>query len=621
MIIRVALLFALLTQAIGIFAAPWTSSGPAGGVTRALVAAEANPQLMYLASSGGLFRTDDGGATWSTITGSLADPVVLTLAPSDPAVVIVASGSGQLHRSDDRGATWRIIGAGLPPAPDISAIAIDPRNADVVYAGTRCGSVFIKGPVVQWHEKAGVFKSVDGGATFVNVSAGLDGFQLCVDELALDPLDADTVYVTPMFGDRGYPRSDDGGATWVASPTRVPGGGAILDPSHSNVLYGTSHGELLRSENRGATWELQPPTLLPTGRLLDSGTLTSLALDPAVPRFFFGGRHGAFRSGDRGATVLPLGGAAREATHGIVFDPTTNILTIGTVSGVYQSSGWPWDAWRMLDTGDRSRPMRNVLPSRVDPATAFAGTTTQLYVTHDYGRSWAPYAPSLPGFRADQTVSFAAIDASETIYAVGENDDRSQALFRWTAGASAWTRMALPLNERFARIFVNDDDPSALYLATHSGSLTREVLFRTTDDGATWERVESIVRPESAEGPVVSRSEPNVMYVAGRHNELEFAMYRSTDRGVTWTATPLPVRAEVSIAIDPHEADLVYIASYELGVFRSRDSGRTWTSISGNVPDGIRRIALSGDGNVLHAATEMGMWELRIGASRIRAVR
>lgn len=616
MIIRTALLLALFMPVIDTFGATWISSGPAGGATRALVAAEENPRLMYLASSGGLFRTEDGGATWSTITGSLVDPVVLTLAPSDPDVVIVATDSGRLHRSDDRGETWRIIGAGLPPAPDISAIAIDPRNANVVYAGTRCGAVFIKGPVVQWHEKAGVFKSVDGGATFVNVSAELEGFQLCVEELALDPLNPDTVYVTPLFGDSGWPRSDDGGATWVASPTRVPGGGAIVDPVNSNVLYGTARGEFLRSEDRGATWELQLPTLLPGGRVLELGTLTSLTLDPAVPRFFFGGREGAFRSGDRGASVLPLEGAGREATKGIVFDPTTNVLTIGTESGVYQSSGWPWDTWRMLDTGDRSRPMRNVLPSRLDAAAAFAATATQVYVTRDYGRSWALYAPSLPGYRADQRTTFVAIDASDTIYAVGESDDHSQSLFRWTVGSGAWTSVPLPLNETFAHIFINDDDPTALYIGDHS----RDVLFRTRDGGATWERVASI-RPPSLDDPVVSRSNPEVLYVGGRHSELDFAIYRSADGGVTWTALPLPVRSEISIAVDPEDANTLYIASYVDGVFRSRDGAKSWTSITGNIPDGIRRIALSDDGKVLHAATDHGMWELMLRPARVRAIR
>lgn len=618
MIIRTALLLVLSLPAISAAGAPWTSSGPAGGETRALVAAEDDRRLMYAASSGGVFRTDDGGASWHTVTGPIADPVTLTLAPSDPGVVIVATRTGVLYRSDDHGGNWRTIGAGLPPSPAIRAIAIDPRNANVVYAGMGCGAVFVKGPVVQWHENAGVFKSVDGGVTFTNASAGLEGFQLCVDELALDPLNADTVYVTPTFGDSGYPRSDDGGATWVASPTRVPGGGAIVDPANANVLYGTAHGEFLRSENRGATWELQLPTLLPAGRALELGTLTSLALDPAVPRFFFGGRQGAFRSGDRGASVLPLGGAGREATRGIVFDPATSVLTIGTVSGVYQSSGWPWDEWRMLDTGDRSRPVRTVLPSRVDAATAFAATTTHIYVTHDYGRSWAPYAPSLPGFRADQNMSFAAIDASDTIFAVGENDDRSQTLFRWTAGASEWARMAPPVvNGRFNWFYVDDDDPSAFYVAAYDGNASRYLTFRTRDGGTTWERGPSIVRPFGVNAHVVSRSDPNVMYVAGGT-----AVYRSADRGVTWIEVPIPAGSTFdTIAVDPRDADTIYIASYDRSVFRSRDGGRTWTSITGNIPDGIRRIALSDDGNVLHAATEQGVWELRIGAPRIRAVR
>lgn len=599
----------------------WSSHGPAGGETRVLVAARANPEILYVASAGGVFRSDDGGSSWRTITGPVLDPVELAIAPSDADVVIAASGASKtLYRSGDGGAQWRVIGAGLPPSADISAIAIDPRNANIVYAGARCGAIFGRGPVVQWHEAAGLFKSVDGGATFFNSSSGMTGFQVCVQDLSIDPRNPDSLYATPIYGDSGWARSDDAGATWHTAPdrARVPGGDVVYDPGNPRVGFGATHGTVIMSTDGGKHWELRVPTHLETGRVAQFGSVHAVALDPAVPRLFIGSDDGTYRTGDAVATILPLAGPAREKTLGVVINDVTGALTIGTESGVHQSAGWPWDQWRLLDTGDRSRPMQSVLPSRRDARTVYAATSTHLFVTRDDGLTWMPYAGPLPDYRFDQRMRFEAIDANDTIYAIGTNDNGSETLFRKTLGSSTWTPIPPPLFHTIRRVYVNDDEPSIVYANSF------ETTFRTADGGTTWEpAVPRIQTPrEAIDDPVISRADPDVVYVSGREpGSFKFVLYRSTDGGQTWTANAVPNDEHVwSVAADPRLAGTVYIATTRGDVYRSRNGGVTWTLLTANLPRGVQEIALNHDGSILHVATDRGMWERQVRTSRRRPV-
>lgn len=615
--IRIAVSLLLsMTLAVSMHAATWTSNGPAGGETRELISAHGNPRLLYVASTGGLFRSIDGGATWRTISGPVTNPTELAIAPSDPEILIAGTASGAMFRSDDGGLTWRRVGEGLPPSIDIGDIAIDPRNPDVVYVGARCGAIFGGAPRGQWHEASGLFKSTDGGATFVVSSTGLVGFQTCVNEVAVDPLNPDTLYATPIYSDSGWARSDDAGATWYTSSSRLPGGGVFVDPSNPNVLYGTGGGALLRSTDGGAIWQLQVPTNLATGGVLSIGNAVSFAIDPAIPRFFFAGPDGAYRSGDRGGSVVPLGGPAREATAGIVFDPASGTLTIGTETGVYQSSGWPWEQWRTVDTGDRRAPTRMVLPSRLDANTIYATSGTRVFVSHDDGLTWELHASTVMDSVAEQQLTVVAIDAADTLYALG---DHSRSLFRWTRGSQAWTRVDAPPLYSFAAVFVLEDEPSAVYVADG------QLMYRTRDAGATWEPVAPRFpsMPYATAGvPATTARDSGVFYVGGRDPELDFVLYRSVDDGITWTAKPLPPGvSQISVAVDPRNADVVYIASYNGGVYRSRDGGETWTSLTGNLPLEVLDIALSRDGTVLHAATAGGVWELRVAPARMRAIR
>src|SRR5215813_9158251 len=144
-----------------------------------------------------IFKSEDRGESWTAV-GSLPD--VLTLTP-DPTVVgtLYAGSSVGLYKSVNGGATWTLSANGLPREP-VKAIVIDPKNTNVVYAGTsnppRTGTVY---------------KSVDSGANWMKSDAGLNA--RLVNALAISPSNSNTIFAGTLSG---MFKSVDGGANWVA---------------------------------------------------------------------------------------------------------------------------------------------------------------------------------------------------------------------------------------------------------------------------------------------------------------------------------------------------------------------------------------------------------------------
>ena len=639
-----------------LFAATWTSHGPEGGSVVSLVAAPSNPRTMYLASAGGVFRSGDGGASWRRLTVPNVAVSRLAVDPHDPSTVLLGSSSlgGSILRSRDGGETWAAAGQGLPPALQLSALLFDPRDSNVVYVGSHCGPIFKGSPSPAWHEGAGVFKSTDGGATFAAASSGMQSFQICVTQLSIDPVDPDTLYATPVYNDSGYARSDDGARTWTKAATIVPGGGVVGDPGDPQRRYGTGSGFFLTSADGGQTWAPVEPRILDSGQLLTFG-IWSLAFDPAAPRLFLGGGQGAYRSGAGGEFVLALPGPARESVHAVVFDPTSGVLTIGTVSGVYQSPGYPWTDWRALPTGDRSRGMDRVAASPRNPSVVYATSIGKLFVSRDSGLSWSVFGESIPLLLSQVgNVGGVTVDAAETIYVLSSVSGRSR-VYKRPAGAQQWVDVTPP-SEPFGQLVADPKTPGVIYvvgfgtfLVTRDGGGTWENLFtpapagyanalaidpddsnilyaatvdglyRSSDGGTSW--VRSLNEADSLSQVVVSPADSSTVYADGRDAQFRRVFYRSRDRGQSWTpVSHLPgANIAVSMVADVRDAQTVYLSGN--GVYRTRDGGATWENLGGGAPlRSVTRLALSSNGAVLHAATQQGMWRLAL-VSRKRAVR
>jgi photosystem II stability/assembly factor-like uncharacterized protein len=208
----------------------WRNIGPfRGGRTKAVDGIASQPHVFYAgAVNGGVWKTTDAGRTWSPIfdeqpTGSIG---AIAVAPSNPNVIYVGSGEGMqrpdlstgdgVYKSTDAGRTWTRLG--LRDGQQIPQIVVDPRNADRLF-------VAVLGHPYGPNAERGIYRSTNGGRTFERVlfkddnTGGVD--------IALDPVDSNVVYAS-LWEARQGPwengawtgpgsglfKSVDGGTTW-----------------------------------------------------------------------------------------------------------------------------------------------------------------------------------------------------------------------------------------------------------------------------------------------------------------------------------------------------------------------------------------------------------------------
>ena len=239
----------------------WRNVGPfrAGRVTAVSGVLQDDRTFYMGATGGGVWKTTDAGINWRNVSdgyfrsGSVG---AIAVAPSDPQIVYVgmgehcirietfASGDG-MYRSADGGKTWTHIG--LETSHQISAIKVDPTNPDIVYVAVQ-GSPW--GP----HEGRGVHKSVDGGKTWSLILAG--GPDVGASDLAMDAKDPTILYAAMWKHDQepwhgyqiasggpgsGLYKSVDAGRTWKPIQNGMPASvgriGVAVSGADSNRLY------------------------------------------------------------------------------------------------------------------------------------------------------------------------------------------------------------------------------------------------------------------------------------------------------------------------------------------------------------------------------------------------
>ncbi len=237
----------------------------------------------------GLFRSDDGGMSWTHVAGLREHPSrpqwqpgngglclhSIVAHPTDGQRMWVGISAVGTFETTDGGRSWearnRGVRADFVPGPPpefgqcVHKLGLHPAQAETLYQQNHCG----------------VYRSDDGGRQWTEITAGLPsqfGFPL-----AVHPHDAQTVYVIPLNGDdRGRHmidgsaavwRSRDRGASWQRLSTGLPQAGAYLGVLReamatdslepAGVYFGTSTGQLFASRDEGETWSLAADFLPP----------------------------------------------------------------------------------------------------------------------------------------------------------------------------------------------------------------------------------------------------------------------------------------------------------------------------------------------------------------------
>jgi photosystem II stability/assembly factor-like uncharacterized protein len=274
-------------------AASWNEAnvGMPNTAIRSIASATPPGPIFAGATSGKVYRSDDGGLSWLPNPAVVSDDQISALAvdPTNPAIVYAGTfGTRGIHKSSDGGATWSPLSTGSPAPLNGYALVVDPTNPAIVYAAGF----------------GGVFRSTQGGNNWVHVNSG--GHPLPV-ALVLDPANPSTLYAGADPGTAtnfpGVFKTTNGGGLWSAVNTGLPsvGGTGVqalaLDPASGAVYVGLENLGVHKTINGGASWT-------PASTGLTNLDVTSLRVDPGSPSTVYAGTRiaGVSRSVDGGAT-------------------------------------------------------------------------------------------------------------------------------------------------------------------------------------------------------------------------------------------------------------------------------------------------------------------------------
>jgi photosystem II stability/assembly factor-like uncharacterized protein len=351
----------------------WRCIGPAimGGRIDDFVVVERNPSVIYAATaSGGVWKTVSNGVTWAPIfddqtTSSIGD---IAVAPSNPDVVWAGTGEANnrqssswgdgVFKSTDGGRTWKNMG--LRDTHHIGRVIIHPANPDIVYVAA-LGHLW--GP----NKERGVFKTSDGGKTWTNTKF-IDENTGFVD-LAMDPQSPDTLYAAAYQRQRsawgfngggtgsGLYKTTDGGETWVKLTAGLPEGviGRIgldiyrRDPRIVYALVEHPIGGIYRSDDKGLTWKKMSST--------DPRPMyySQVRIDPNNDQRIWALGAAMYYSEDGGKSFsTDLMRSIHTDHHGMWIDPSdSNHLLVGGDGGIEVSydRGLTWDFINTLPLG------------------------------------------------------------------------------------------------------------------------------------------------------------------------------------------------------------------------------------------------------------------------------
>jgi photosystem II stability/assembly factor-like uncharacterized protein len=644
----------------------WRNIGPQrGGRCVAVAGDPAEPRVFYFgAVNGGVWKTESGGITWRNVSDGFfrsASVGAVAVAPSDRNVVVVgmgeacirgnvSSGDG-VYRSDDGGATWRHLG--LADTRHIARVRIDPRDPDRIYVAA-LGHAFGPNP------ERGVYRTTDGGAHWQRVLYVDDTAGAC--DLSLDPLNPRILYAaiwrarrTPYSLDAGGPpgglfRSADGGDTWTdltAAPGMPEGAKGRIGVSASGARPGrvfaaveAEEGGLFRSDDGGAHWErvsAQP------GLRQRPWYYQHVFADPSDAETVYVLNVEAFRSVDGGRTFTAWP-AHHGDHHDLWIDPRRPGRMIQGHDGgaqVTYDGGLTWSSVHNQPTAqfyhvttDRRFPYR-VYGAQQDNTTLCVPSRSDLAAiddatTYAVGGGECGYIQVRP-------------DQPDVVYAgnyglLTRFDGRtrqSRNITPWPDIPLGWGAGDLKYRLQWTfPVLLSPHDPDTLYVGAN-------VLFRSRDEGQTWQVVSPDLtradpeRMQPSGGPITKDNTGAEYYCtifalaesplqqgvlwAGSDDGL---VHLSRDGGATWTkVTPpdLPEWSLVSmIEASPHDAATAYLAAtrYKLDdfrpyLFRTRDYGQTWQEISDGIPDDEATRAVRADParpGLLYCGTERGAY-------------
>lgn len=579
--------------------APWTAVGPTnvGGRVTAMVVHPADPEHLWIgAANGGVWSSADAGKTWKPLWSHEHTLAIGALAmdPKNPNVLYAGTGEANssadsypgvgIYRSSNGGKSWTLWAdrrkAAIPAR--IGVLVVDPKDPNTLWLG---------GVAYSPQDPQGLYRSADGGRTWKQVKVGTLEECWC-RSIVLDPQDPNTIYV------------------------------GLTARSVFDGIY--------RSRDRGNTWQ-RLTAGLPPGDQIDR---IALAVAPSDPRVLYAqistmrsGHLGLFKSAAAGDHWIDVSGDAfrherqMQYNNVVVVHPEEPdwVLAGGVDLHLSRNGGASWEQvtdWR-ADRGEKNYAHADqhalVMPTSA-PGRVYAGNDGGVDVSVDGGRTWANRSDGLAitmfydldvaqtdarffgGGCQDNGTNVTTDGRSDTFFDLTGGDggwmvidpaDASHVIasiyngqiFRW-AGGGRPQDISLPLPPTEAdvwMVFIVMDPADSNTLITGA-----KRVWRTKDAGKTWMAVSDVLDGSFVSAVVIAPSDSRIVYAGTEKG----AIFRSKDGGDTWSenlaGNDVPEFVITRLAIHPTNPQTVYATVANVGhshVYRSMDGGDLWEDV------------------------------------------
>jgi len=571
--------------------------------------------IIYIgAAQGGVWKTTNGGQSWTALTDNLPSLAMGSLAidPRNPEIIYAATGEAHfsvdsyygagIFKSTDGGATWINIGGPSFPTssrPRISKIFIDPNNSNILYAGVASNTVT--------NSANGFYRSTDGGNAWSKLLSGR-----AVD-FVFDPNDIGTIYIALSGFDNSTPngifKSTDAGANW----TQLGGGLPTTDiariaiaiaPSSPQTLYAVYENPstwdlkgLFKSTDSGNSWEqLTDPPRGPFGNICQCFYDLHLMVDPLDAGIVYFGGVSLYKSTNGGASWRDISsgngtGGIHADQHVLIFHPADrNRIWIGNDGGIWRSDD-SGTSWIDLNTNLATIQFQTVAMHPTNASITYGGTQDNGTLKYLGTPSWTRVRGG------DGGCMLVDFNNPSIVYHCFTRVD----IERSDNGGITWARKlnGFPrdrngnISDRaafYAPVVMDPVDPQTLYFGTFR-------LWKTTNKAESWSPISPDLT-EPGDGAVITAiavapGSTSTIYVGTSNSRLQ----ATTNGGETWanvTRSPLPNRFVTSIAVDPNLSQTAYVTfsgfnantpSTPGHVFKTTDGGTTWRNVSSNLPD------------------------------------
>lgn len=616
----------------------WRNIGPfRGGRSNAISGVVNNDMLYYVGyTGGGVWKTEDAGSSWKNIsdgfftTSSVGD---IAVSESDPNVIYVGMGEHAVrgvmttygdgvYKSTDAGVTWKNMG--LEKTRHISDVIIHPTNPDVVYVASQ-------GPVHGPSPDRGIYKSVDGGATWKKT--------LYVDEntgassLSMDMNNPRILYAAtwqhrrhPWKVESGGPgsslwKSTDGGETWAkivdGLPKELGKMGISVSRANSNRVYAIVETEksksgLYRSDDSGKKW-----TLLSNNQDISSRSWYYMEVfaDPVNEDIVYVLNAPMMRSIDGGKNFQRIS-VGHGDTHDLWINPkNNNNLILGDDGGaeITFNRGTTWSTQGNQPTAQFYRVnVDNVFPFKVyggqqdNSSVVIASRTNTMGITTSDWTSGPGCESAYIAFNPVNPELLMGGCYQGIIEVLDTRTNEGKDVRQYPASYLAYKAKDMKYRYNWnAPIVSSPHDANTVY---HTGN----VVFKSTNWGQSWEAISpDLTRNDPAKqdqggGPFTNEGAGgenyNTIYYLVESPHEQGVIYTGSDCGLvhitkdggkSWqniTPAGLPESMINSIEVSPFEKGTAYIAAsrykfndYSNMTYKTTDYGKTWTRIGNGV--------------------------------------